>query len=267
MNWLFQRELFVVFTLVLARVSGLMVLGPVFGSQEVPARVRALFAVALAFMVTPVQLGSSLGGRLAVAASLVDYLVLVGGELLIGLTLGLGVLVLFSGVELAGQVIGQVSGMAVADVFNPGIDANVSLFSQFLHVFTLAIFVAIGGHRMLLAGLLDTYAVLPPGGVATPATMVDVTLTLLSQSFSLGVRVAAPATVALLLSTLVMGLVSRTLPQLNILAVGFGVNAFVAFAALSTSLGAVAWIFQDELEGALDALFDAVGAAASSALL
>jgi len=267
MNWLFQRELFIVFTLVLARVSGLMVIGPIFGTPEVPARVRALFAVALAFMITPVQLSSSIGGRLGAASSLVDFLLLMGGELLIGLTLGLGVLVLFSGVELAGQVIGQVSGMAVADVFNPGIDANVSFFSQFLHIFTLAVYVAIGGHRMLLAGLLDTYTVLPPGGGTTTATVVDATLALLSQSFSLGVRVAAPATVALLLSTLVMGLVSRTLPQLNILAVGFGVNAFVAFAVLSTSLGTVAWVFQDEFEVALEVLFEALGSAASSAAL
>ena len=64
--------------------------------------------------------------------TLVDYLVLAGAEALIGLTLGLGVLLLFSGMHVAGQIISQMSGMQLADVFDPGFDANVPAFSQLL---------------------------------------------------------------------------------------------------------------------------------------
>ena len=161
--------------------------------------------------------------------TILNYLVLIGGEVLIGLTLGVGVLILFSGVQLAGQVIAQMSGLSLADVFNPGFDTSVPLISQFLYMFALAIYVISGGHRILMAGLLGTFSSIPPGAAGLSTSIVDAMSVLVTESFTLGVRAAAPATVALLLATLVMGLISRTLPQLNILAVGFGLNAMVTF--------------------------------------
>ena len=77
------------------------------------------------------------------------------------------------------------------------------------------------------------------------------------QRVTLGVRAAAPATVALLLATLVMGLISRTLPQLNILAVGFGLNAMVTFGSIAVSLGGLAWMFQEQIEPAVELLLEA----------
>src|SRR4051812_24105012 len=106
---------FVTFTLVLARVSGLVLVAPVFGSESLPARVRALLAVAIALLATPALTSGAPGDP----GTLVNYLVWIGGELLLGLALGLGVLIVFSGLALVGQLIGHTSGMALADVFNP----------------------------------------------------------------------------------------------------------------------------------------------------
>ncbi len=77
---------------------------------------------------------------------------------------------------------------------------------------------------------------------------------ILTQSFALGIRAAAPAMTALLLATLVLGLISRTLPQINIIAVGFGVNTLVALGTVMLSLGAMAWAFQEQIEPTLDLL-------------
>ena len=83
-------------------------------------------------------------------------------------------------------------------------------------------------------------------------------MTLLSQSFVLGIRAAAPTMTALLLATLVLGLVSRTLPQLNVMVLGFGINAIVTVGLLSVSLGAVVWLFQADIEPALDVVAEAL---------
>ena len=69
---------------------------------------------------------------------------------------------------------------------------------------------------------------------------------------------AAPAVTALLLATLILGLIGRTVPQLNVLALGFGLNALLAFAALGLSLGVAAWAFQDQIQPAMEAIFDAL---------
>jgi len=232
---------FMVFTLVLARIGALMMTAPLFGSQALPRQVRALLAVAMSLLVTPVYLGVSLPPveQLAVFGRLLV------NEALVGLLLGLGMNILFSGIQVAGQAVSQMSGLSLADVFNPGIEEDVSVFSQLFYFLTLAVFVAIGGHRIVTESLLETFAAAPPGHAALGENFVDVLTSIVTQSFVLGIRAAAPLLTALLLSNLVLGLISRTLPQINVIAVGFGVNSLLVLGLLSITLGAAAYTFQD----------------------
>jgi len=232
---------FMIFTLVLSRTSGLILSAPIFSSVGIPRQVRALLAVAMALLVTPVYLGTSLPP----ITNLVEYGRLLANEVLLGLLLGLGVNILFSGTQVAGQVISQMSGLSLADVASPGFDENQSVFSQLFYFVTLAVFIAIGGHRILTEALLDTFAWAPPGHAALGGSFVDVLCSIMTQSFVLGVRAAAPVVTVLLLSTLLLGLITRTMPQINIIAVGFGLNSLLTLGLLSVTLGAVAWTFQD----------------------
>src|SRR5262249_17382331 len=92
--------------------------------------------------------------------------------------------------------------------------------------------------------------------VSMPDTIGSTGANLLTQSFVLGIRAAAPAMVALLLSTLVLGFISRTLPQLHILAFGFSLSALVTFCTLAVSLGTMAWIFQQQIGPAVEIVLD-----------
>ncbi len=232
---------FMVFTLVLARTGALLMTAPIFGSQAVPRRVRALLAVTMSLLVTPVYLHTSLPP----VEHVVEYGRLLVNEALVGLLLGLGISILFSGIQVAGQIVSQMSGLSLADVFNPAFEEDVSVFSQLFYFLTLAVFVAVGGHRIVTEALLDTFAAAPPGYAALGDNLVDVIVSIVSQSFVLGLRAAAPLLAALLLSNLVLGLISRTLPQINVIAVGFGVNSLLSLGVLFLSLGAAAWTFQD----------------------
>jgi flagellar biosynthetic protein FliR len=245
---------FLVFTLALARVGGFVVTAPLYSAVAVPVQIRVLLAIALAALVAPTQLADSP----ALPATLVSLLVAIGFELLVGLALGLGTAILLAGAQLAGQLIAQMSGLSLAEVFDPGLDANVPVLAHLLHLFAVAMYLAIGGHRWLMAGLLDTFAALPLASASFSASLPDALITLTSESFSLAIRAAAPAAIAVLLATLVLGLVSRTLPQLNIMSVGFGLNTFVAFAALALSLGTTAWLLEEQLQPAVTIVRDAI---------
>jgi len=273
MDWLSQLDVdkLVLFTLVLTRVSGLTMTAPVFGTKDVPMQARAFFAVALAMLIAPTQ------WHLPVEypETTLNYLVLIGSELAIGLCLGLGITILLSGVQLAGGLIGRVGGLLLADVFDPNSEASVPLFSRMMFLVTVAVFVCIGGHRLLIAGLLDTFQSIPPGTdplllntfpMITPGNdylahpIARFSVLLLTESFTLAVRAAVPVVTALLLSILVMGLISRTLPQMNILMVGFGLNAMLSFAAMSLTIGAAAWVFQDQIQVAMDTVLESLHA-------
>jgi flagellar biosynthetic protein FliR len=255
-NWIHQLDLqlFLLFTLVLTRVSGLVVTAPVLSLSEVPLQVRALFAVALAFLITPTQSAVALQHP----ATLPNYLVLVGSELVVGLSLGFGVAILFSGIHLAGQLVGRISGLMLADVFDPSTGESIPQFSKLMFLVVTAVFLTIGGHRVVMSGLMDTFESIPPGSAFVPTSLARAVVTLVSESFLLGIRAAAPVVTALLLSTLVMGLISRTLPQLNILAVGFGMNSMLVFGVLGLTLGAAAWLFQDQLESTMQTVLTAL---------
>lgn len=255
-DWLerFSLAQFLVFTLVLFRLSGLAVTAPWFGSREVPPRIRALMTAALALIVAPSQMG-----RLtAMPGNLVDYALLAVGEIVLGLALGLGVLFLFSAVQLAGQIVAQMAGLQLADVANPNFDTNVPVYSELLYVLAMLLFLAIGGQRLLVASVLETFEAAPLGSAHWAQPLGTTLQMIVAQSLDLSIRLAAPTAAALLLATLVLGLIGRTLPQLNLMAVGFGINISVALGVLAVSLAGALWTFADEVEPALWNLLDAL---------
>jgi flagellar biosynthetic protein FliR len=255
-DWIAQLDVgkLLMFTLVLTRVSGLVMTAPIFGSTDVPVRIRALLAFSLSVLILPSQWDTPV----ADPVTNLHYVILLAAELLIGLTLGLGIVILFSGIQLTGQIIERLGGLMLAEVFDPGSGENVPLLSRFLFLTSLAVFLLIGGHRAVMAALLDTFTVLPLGSGTVPIHISETFVALVTQSFELGIRAAAPVVTALLLSTLVMGLISRTLPQLNILAVGFGANALISFGTLFFVLGAAVWVFQQQVDPTLSRLFESL---------
>jgi flagellar biosynthetic protein FliR len=228
---------------------------PIFGSRDIPLQVRSLLCLAVSLLILPGYWHASL----AVPHNTLEYMVLVASEVLIGLCLGLGIDILLSGARLAGQMIGMSSGEAMAEMYDPQTDESFAVHSHFLFIVTMLVFVGIGGHRLMLGALLDTLQTIPPGKAGVVgAPLVEVFETLVTQCFSLGIRAAAPTVVALVVSSLVLGLISRTLPQLNVMALGFGLNSMVMYGMLMVSAGAAAMVFQEQLEPALESLVTAL---------
>lgn len=249
---------FSTFVLVLARVGGLVLTAPIFGSRAAPVHFRAFLAVAMTLLIVPLQTAAAP----ADAGNLLVFGKFVVNETLLGALLGLGLTILLSGAQMTGQLISQLGGTAIADVFDPTLDENIPVYAQLLFFLTLAMFVLLGGHRLSAEALLDTYVDMPVGTAMVGKSYVTVLTTIMGQSFELGIRAAAPAMTALLLATLVLGLIGRTLPQINVMAVGFNVNALLTVGFLSLSLGAVAWAFPQQTAAALGLMVDAVREAA-----
>jgi len=241
---------FATFTLVLARVGALIATVPIFGNNSIPMVGRALFTIMITLLITPL-----LASHPVVEFSgLLELAKLMLCEALVGMLFGLGITILLSGIQLTGQIISQLGGTALADTFDPTLNENISVFPHFLYFLTLTMFVLLDGHRLVIDALLDSYSWLPPGKASLGTSYVDALITILGQSFLLGMRAAAPAMTALLLATIVLGLIGRTLPQINILAVGFSINALLTLASLFTSIGVIAWAFPQQTATALEIL-------------
>src|SRR5687768_6852905 len=130
------------FTLVLARVGALMMTAPIFGPRSAPLQARALLAFAMAIIITPLHASQApVDMRNMVAFS---HFVL--NEALIGLLLGLGLLILLSGIQLTGQIISQLGGTALAEGYDIMSEESLPVYSQLFYFITLVMFVLLGGH-------------------------------------------------------------------------------------------------------------------------
>jgi flagellar biosynthetic protein FliR len=249
------------FVLVLARVGALVMSAPIFGTRAAPVQARGALAIVLSLLITPLHSATPA----ADFTHLLAFSKFVACETMLGLLLGLGVTILLHGVQLTGQIISQLGGTAIAEGVDPNLEESAPVYSQMFYFLTLAMFVLLDGHRLMLEALLDTYAWLPPGRAELGKSYVTAMTTLLGQSFALGIRAAAPGMAALLLATLVLGLIGRTVPQINILAVGFNLNALLTVAILMASVGTIGWAFPNQAADALGLLRDAIREASNVA--
>lgn len=230
------------FLLVLFRVGGLTIAAPMFSSQTIPIRARAGLAFVIALMVFPL-VHPLTPATLSLDAMVVTIL----GELLIGLIMGVAVGMLFVGARLAGLMIGQQAGIALGQVINPMMDGQSTIIGQLYFLVAMMVFLAVGGHRAMVSALLDTFQSIPPGSFRYNASMLGLIERLLTDAFILGIRLAGPALIALLLASLTMGVISRTIPQINVLTIGFAVRVFVALSVTGVSLPLVYDILYDAI--------------------
>jgi flagellar biosynthetic protein FliR len=245
---------FLIFVLVLTRTGALIMTLPVLGGSSIPIQVRAILAVSVALLIAPLHWGMPLPE----VESLGALGLLLAREMILGLALGTSVMILLSGMQLAGQVISQMSGLTLADVANPTFDTTVPILSQLLEMLAVALFFLLGGHRLVLGALLDSFVWLPPGAATLPEELPHALVQITAHSFHVGIRASAPVMVALFLAVLVVALISRTLPQLNAMAIGLNFNALVVPIAIALTIGSAAITFQDELFGVLQQVREAV---------
>jgi len=120
--------------------------------------------------------------------------------------------------------------------------------------------------RILMAALLDTFETLPVGSGLVRVSVAESMVTIVSVTFSLAFRIAAPVLVGVLVAMTVMGVLGRTLPQLNIMSVGFGLNTIIMFTILFLTVGTAMWCFQERFLFVLETIFDSFGVTIQSEL-
>ena len=221
--------------LVTLRVAGMVLFAPVFGNSAVPVKVRVVVSVAMALAVL-----ARLGRPVALAGGGLDLLAAAGCELLIGGAIGYAARLIFTGVELGAFHISNQMGLALADVVNPLKADSPHAAGGLFRLVAVVVFLAVGGHRALVGGLLESFETVPPPGDAAPGALLDMTVAMLGASFVLALKVAAPVLIAMLAATVALGLLNKTTPQCNLLSVGLSVRAMVALMVVACSLGVLA---------------------------
>jgi flagellar biosynthesis protein FliR len=230
------------FFLVLARVSPLFVLAPLFSSPLMPPRVRGIVAVALAVGLAPVV------ARAEIPVDTFTLAGLIGKELLIGLAFAFVLGALFAALSVAGTFLDTSIGFAFGSVVDPISGNQNAVLAQLYALIGVLIFIAIGGDAWVVQGLARTYDLVPMESFPALGLMTSGVLEAFVAVFVAAIQVAGPVMLALILTDAAFGMVSRVVPQLNVFAVGFGAKVIVGIALLGVTLPFLSGWLGDELE-------------------
>ena len=226
--------------LVLLRVSSLFAVLPVFGLKSVPAKFKIVAGAALSLVVAS---GIPAGGDLVVRSDFhLAYLAV--REVAIGLSLGFVASFIFSTVEFGGEIIGTQMGFAIANIYDPITERQMSVISNFQQALFILLFFAVNGHHILFGAIFRSCEVLPIGGGGLDFLAVREVLRLGGNIFSIAVQIASPAIIMLLLTHLAIGVISRTVPQMNVFIISFPLTISVGVFMLAITVPAFVTMLQ-----------------------
>lgn len=227
------------FLLALARVLGLCLTAPLLSNRLVPLALRLTVAALVAAAVLPALLAAP---PPALGLPLLAWSLLV--ELATGLTIGFAAELLFTAVQVGGELLDIDLGFALASVLDPSGSAALPMVGNLQHLLALLLYLNLNGHHLLLRTLAASYRVVPIGGLGFgPATHAQLT-TLAATLFTGAVALVAPALAALWLTSLALALLNRAVPQMNVFINGLPAKVLVGLAAIALSLPLFSEVFQ-----------------------
>ncbi|HEX4005953.1 MAG TPA: flagellar biosynthetic protein FliR [Acidobacteriaceae bacterium] len=235
-------------TLVLVRISGLMVFAPVFSSEAIPMRVKAAFVLAVSFLVGPVVAAFP---RAHVELGVMPIV----GELSVGLVFGLALSMVFEALSFAGQVMGFQFSFSLVNLLDPNAPVQVPLMGQVFGLLGTLTVIGTGLDRTALAALLRTFAAAPVGTVSLDPRAGLALVSMGSGIFAAALQLSAPVMAATMLADVAVALAGKLAPQLPVMAFTVPVKTLLGYVVLIGSLA----LWPHWIEGRFTSLLDVAG--------
>ncbi|MCK5126310.1 MAG: flagellar biosynthetic protein FliR [candidate division Zixibacteria bacterium] len=228
------------FILLMMRVGGIMLTAPVFSHRAIPKKFTVSMSLGLTVVLLPIMISTPLPET----ANLVDLLILCFREMFVGVLIGTVFSFIFIAARLAGSIVGYQIGFSMVNVMDPNSTSPVSILGELWFLLGTLIFLIINGHHMIISGLVNSFQLIPLGMATPSADIGEWLLKYSSFVFVLAVKFAAPVMITIFLLEIAMGVLARTMPQMNIFIVGFPLKIFVGLLVFGLSLPAFSMILQ-----------------------
>ena len=231
------------FFFILIRVSVILFMFPFFSSRIIPVLSKAGLALILTIILFPVINvkviefpDTSLGMAQMIIA-----------ELIIGMILGLLVNLFFTGVRIMGQLVGFQTGFAITNILDPQSGVQVSIFANLAYLMATVLFLLLNGHHILLNAIRESFEIIRPGSLILNAQMFQKLVSISGNMFVLAIKIGSPAIAALLFTKVAFGLITKVIPQMNIMIVAFPVQIVVGLIFFGISLNVLLILLENYL--------------------
>jgi flagellar biosynthesis protein FliR len=243
--WIIPFEEFKKFLLVLTRVSIVLFMFPFFNARFIPVMLKAGLALLVTIALLPI-LRDVIAEFPGHAYGMVQLIL---SELVIGMTLGLMIQVFFEGVRMMGQLVGFQTGFAIANIIDPQNGIQVSIIANTAYMVAITVFLVLNGHHIILGAMRESFDVIPMGSIGLDRELFQTLIGTFGSIFVLALKMGAPAIAALLFTKVVFGLITKLIPQMNIMIVAFPVQIIIGLFFFGISLNVLLIFMERFLKG------------------
>lgn len=233
----------------LTRILGLIAVAPPFGNNSVPVQTKLMLGIMLALIVAPSIPPLTHADPLSLAGTMI-----IMQQFIIGMAMGFMVRVVFSGIEMAGEVIGLTMGLGFASFFDPQTQGRTSAISQFLVLVATLLFLTLNVHLSIFSALIESFKTIPVSTSLTMGFSFQKLAIWGEQIFIIGMRLSLPIVAALLIANIALGILTRAAPQLNLFGIGFPITIGVGFLMLSMTMPYMLLPLENAFQSAIDAI-------------
>ncbi|MBC8016285.1 MAG: flagellar type III secretion system protein FliR [Sporomusaceae bacterium] len=220
------------FLLIFVRISGIFIMAPIFGSRNITGPVKASLALLITYILFPILFNPAA----VIPDHFLPYLFIVAGELLVGLILGFVSSLIFTAIQMAGQLLDMQIGFGIVNIIDPMSGQQAPLIGNFKYILALLTFLITNGHHVLLSALFASFKLIPVTGVEVNIAITAFIIDIIGGMFILALKISLPVIASLLLTDMALGILARTMPQMNIFVVGVPGKIIIGIFVLSIAL-------------------------------
>lgn len=218
------------FSLVLVRMTAYFVTAPVFSSKTIPARFKIGFAFFVSLVIYPTL---DIDMKLELNGTYIFYII---QEAVLGISIGLVAQIIFSSIQIAGSFVDMQIGFSLANVIDPQTGAQSPIMGNFKYIFAILLLFALNIHHFIIDGIVTSYEILPITnnwlGQLNNEQIFMFMMSTFSKMFVIAFKISAPIVVTLLITDIVLGILARTFPQLNVFIIGIPLKILITFILL-----------------------------------
>ncbi|WP_353095294.1 flagellar biosynthetic protein FliR [Tissierella praeacuta] len=217
------------FLLVMVRTSGIFIFSPFFSSQNIPN----IMKIGLSFSIS-ILIASVLPTSIDLNNEILVLLII--KELTVGIIIGFISYAFFSTFYVMGQIVDMKIGFGMANVIDPQNRTQVPLMGNFYYILSFLLLLSINGHHYIISALVDSYKFLPIGAFKYTGDTMNIIVNTLSKSFEIGFKLSAPIVAIIFLTDVVLGIISKTIPQMNVFVVGMPLKVLIGLLIILISM-------------------------------
>lgn len=216
------------FLLIFIRMTGLFILSPIFGRNNLPA----VFKIGFSFFLAVIFVNVNEIPAVSMSTNISLYAIYIIKELLVGLIIGYATYVIMSAIYLAGQMIDMQVGFGSVNVLDATSNIQVPLTSNFYYMYIILIFLTLNGHFFIIQALFRSFEIIPIDMIGFNINFVPEVIDIMQEMFEIALRIAAPIIATIFVADVVLGVLSRTIPQMNVFQLGMPLKVIIGLAVI-----------------------------------